>query len=338
MVFGDFRPTASACRAVTRRWLLAILGIAVIAGPFRASAQATTKPRRIGVLARASFSTFVFARLFPAALAELGYHEGVDVVLDWRSADGDAEALPKLAAGLVAAGADVILAVTNSETAAARSATTTIPIIMLAATNPVETGLVASLARPGGNVTGSAWSAPETAGKALQILKEAVPDVRRVGFVLGVGLPEQAIYADAMRAAASVIGVTFDTVLVGRTEDGVDALRRFHRGVGDALVVSFSAGRIEAVLEYAAQNRLPTLCTVRGWIEAGGLIAYIPSAAEAVVRTARYVDRILKGARPRDLPVEQPTRFELVVNLKTAKALGLTLPPALLARADELIE
>lgn len=309
-----------------------------VAGPFEASAQLSTKPRRIGVLARAPFSTFVFARLFPAAMAELGYREGVDVVYDWRSAEGDASVLPYLAAALVAGGADVIVAVTNSETAAARNATTTVPIIMVAAADPVDTGLVKSLAHPGGNVTGSAWSAPETAGKALQILKEAVPDTRRVGFMLSAGIPEQAMYAERLGAAAAALGIAFETVEVGQRDDGIAALREFHRGSGDALVVSFSAGRQDAVLGYAVRNRLATLCTVRGWIDAGGLIAYIPSASEAVTRTARYVDRILKGAQPPDLPVEQPTRFDLVVNLKTANALGLSLPPSLLARADEVIE
>jgi ABC-type uncharacterized transport system substrate-binding protein len=323
---------------MNRRDLLALLGSAAISAPPWASAQPASEPRRIGILFRASFSTVVFGRLFSAALAELGYREGVDVVLDWRSAEGNVKALPDLAAGLVAAGAVVIVAVTNSDIAAARNATTTVPIVMLAAVDPVETGLVESFAHPGGNLTGSAWSASETLGKALQILKEAVPDVRRVGFVVGHGVPEHAIYADAVRVAASAVGVAFETVEVGRDEDGLAALARFHRGPGDALVVTFGAGRMDAVLGYAARNRLPTLCTVRAGIEAGGLIAYIPSAAEATTRTARYVDRILKGARPQDLPVEQPTRFELVINLKTAKALGLVVPPSLLARADEVIE
>lgn len=322
---------------MNRREFAAGLLLAV-AGPLEAPAQLTTKPRRIGVLARAPFSTFVFARLFPTAMAELGYREGVDVMYDWRSAEGDASVLPNLAADLVGGRVDVIVAVTNSETAAARNATTTVPIIMLAAIDPVDTGLVQSLAHPGGNVTGSAWSASETVGKALQIFKEAVPDTRRVGLMLSAGIPEQAIYAERVRAAAAALGVAFETVEVGQRDDGVAALRQFHRGSGDALVVTFSAGRRDAVLGYAVRNGLATLCTVRGWIEAGGLIAYIPSAGEAVARTARYVDRILKGAQPANLPVEQPTRFELVVNLKTATALGLTLPQSLLARADEVIE
>jgi putative ABC transport system substrate-binding protein len=321
-----------------RRDVVALLSGTIVVWPLGVAGRSGSKPSRIGVLAGASLSTFPFTRRFPSALARLGYNEGIDIVLDWRSAEDDSETLTMLADGLVALAVDVIVAITNPEIFAAQRATTSIPIIMVAAADPVGTGLVPSLSRPGGNVTGSAWFPSETAGKIVAILKDAAPGSSRVGFVCGAEFPGKAGYVDAMSAAAMTVGIGFDTVEVGRAADVADVLAAFQRGPGDALIVSTTAGNMHAILAYAAQHRIPAIYMARGWVDSGGLMGYLPSVTEAVERTARYVDRILKGARPGELPVEQPTRFELVVNLKTARAIGLELPPSLLAAADEVIE
>jgi putative tryptophan/tyrosine transport system substrate-binding protein len=254
-------------------------------------------------------------------------------VLEWRSAEGRAEIIDSVAAEVAGTKPDVIVAVVNPEIRAAQKATTTIPIVMVAATVPVEAGFADSMTRPGGNITGGAFYTPELYAKMLAVFKEGVPHIRRVALLPGL-LPGFPLEFEALVAGAAKLGLVLRRVDVPHP-DAVEAW-----GADSFFVnpVGAVAARRDLVLDFMVRHRLPALSGVRGLIEAGGLMAYIPNATEAVRRTARYVDRILKGAKPADLPLEQPATFELVLNLRTAKAIGLEFAPSFLALADELIE
>jgi putative ABC transport system substrate-binding protein len=315
------------------------LTLSLLAVPFASGAQPAGKVWRIGVLIGAPRETPRYAP-FHQGLRELGYVEGQNLVLEWRSSGGQAERFPALAAELVRLQVDVIVAGDNPAIAAAQQATSTIPIVMVLAMDPVRTGFVGSLARPGGNTTGLSVQATDIQGKALQLLKEAVPTAFRVAVLWDATEPGRRIQAAEAEEAARALGLAVHLV-------GVRSLAEL-----DSLFTAMARERVDAVLVHSsqmigthrariaalvAQSRLPTIGP-SWWAEAGGLMSYSGKDSDRFQRAAYYVDRILKGTKPADLPVEQPMRFELVINLKTAEALGLTIPPILLLQADEVIQ
>jgi putative ABC transport system substrate-binding protein len=279
---------------------------------------------------------------FRQGLRELGWVEGQNIVIDYRFAEGRLDRLPDLAAELVRLKVDLIVSLGTQGVTAAKNATETIPIVMIAVRDPVGAGLIASLAHPGGNVTGvSGYAGLETVAKQLELLKETVPKIRRVAILLN---PTNAYHSLAVRevnVAAQTLGVQLQLLEArGPNEfDGAFAAMVKER-VGALLVLSdvIFNSHASRLADLAARSRLPTAYAVRESVEAGGLMSYGPGFLELYRRSAAYVDKILKGAKPADLPVEQPTKFELVINLKAAKALGLEVPPLLIAQADELIE
>ena len=318
---------------------LALIGAAPIAG----QGLQSDKVYRLGYLSqptRASVERGVEA--FERALRDLGWIEGKNLVIEYRWADGDVERLPVLAAELVRDKVDVIVAPAGTAALAAKSATTTIPIVMIFPSDPVGSGLVASLARPGANVTGTSFTAgPEIFAKQLQILKEAVPKVSRLAVLRNPADPGWSVQGREIEHAARSLGVRVQYVDARGDEELDSAFAAMARERADALLVSGSSTFLahrNRIAELALKARLPTMENFREMVEVGGLMAYAVNMSAFVGRSVVYVDKILKGARPADLPVEQPTKFELVVNLKTAKALGLTLPTSVLQRADELIQ
>ena len=329
---------------MTRRAFLGTLASALLAAPLAAGAQATKAPR-VGYLYAGSRSSPGAQRrldIFRQGLRDLGYVESPNIVIEYRGAEGRYDRLPDLAAELVRLKVDVIVAVPTAAAVAAKNATATIPIVMVGAASPVELGLIASLARPGGNVTGLSYSVSvETFGKELELLKEIVPEVRRVAILTNPANPVHALAISNVKVAARSLGVQLQLLEArGLNEfDGAFAAMAKER-VGALLIVADSMFLLHAarLADLAARSRLPAAYGYRDSVEAGGLMAYGPSLPDLWRRAAGYVDKILKGARPADLPVEQPTKFELVINLKTGKALGLTIPPSLLLRADEVIQ
>jgi len=298
---------------------------------------------RVGYLTLASREqSLPVVRVFDEGLRSLGYRVGENVVIEYRFADGDMEQLPALAADLVRIGADIILSTFNPITAAAMKATTTIPIVMINSIDPVGTGLIASLARPGGNVTGfSGDTGSEIFGKRLELMKEILPHLSRVGVLFNPNVAVNRSRLASMGETARVVGLT----LIPVEARGLDALEQAFATIvgersqalvvlGDSVLFNYR-GQIGVM---AARDRLPAIAPARDFAEAGLLLTYGPDLRDLFRRSAVFVDKIFKGAKPADLPVEQPTKFELVINLKTAKALGVEVPPSLLARADEVIE
>jgi putative ABC transport system substrate-binding protein len=312
----------------------------LLATRLAAEAQPTVRIPRVGVLSPAPAAAVGRApyHAFREALSELGYVEDRNIVLEFRFADGKYQRLPQLAAELARLEVDVIVTDGGDTVArAAMNATRTIPIVMGTSRDPIGAGLVASLARPGGNVTGFIFRAVELAGKLLQILKEMVPAVTRVAVLWDpeTGAPQFRVAETAARS----LGVKLMSLPVRGTLDldaAFETARRQRAGALLQLSSRMMSDNREAIAERALKHRLPGMGEI-GFAEAGGLASYGPRAADNFRRAAVYVDKILKGARPGDLPVEQPTKFALIINLKTAKALGLTIPPTLLARADEVI-
>jgi putative ABC transport system substrate-binding protein len=321
-----------------KRLALALLAFALLAVPLAAGAQPARKISRIGWLAPTALEGTL--RAFREALRDLGQVEGQTFAVELRSAEDDLERLSKLATELVRSRVDVIVAVSPPAILAARRATDTIPIVMSfwGTTGLIETGMVASFNRPGGNVTGVHMLAAELDGKRLELLLQAVPRARRVG-VLD---PGPGFTLAEVRRVADAVGVQLHGTVVGRGRDGYhQAFEAVAKAQVDALLVpSFPRFFKEApeIIELARQRRIPAMYEWSSMARDGGLMAYGPTLAELLGRAAAFVDRILKGARPGDLPIEQPTKFELVINLKTAKALGLTIPLSVLARADEVIQ
>ena len=323
-----------------RRAFLAVANIGLVSAPAVARAQQAGKVHRIGFLSLQSPMTST-TEAFQQGLREMGYVEGRNLIIEYRWADRKAERLPELAADLVRLKVDVIVTVAAPTVEAARRATSTIPIVMAAAADPVGSGLVASLAHPGANVTGLSALSTELAGKRLQLARELVPKATRVAVLAHRSTSATRLFLEEMRTAAQQIGVQLVVQEVNEAGDLSGAFAAMQRERAQALIVQvtpFSADNARRIVELAAQHRLPAMYDVRSFVEAGGLISYGPSLLEMFRRAAFYVDKILKGAKPADLPVEQPTKFELVINLKTAKALGLTIPPSLLGRADEVIQ
>jgi putative ABC transport system substrate-binding protein len=314
--------------------------LSLLAAPLAAQAQPAGKVYRIGTLNLGSPSRSPLAEAFWQGLRELGYVEGRNVIVEERWAEGRPERLPGLAADLVRLKVDVIVA-DGTVALAAKQATTTIPIVMPLSNDPVRAGLVASLARPGGNVTGQAFLSEDLGGKWLELLKEAVPRVSRVAVLWHPASGGQG-QLRASEAAAQSLGVHFQALKVERADEFSVAFGQARTNRADALIVSSSAFFYQhrtLLVELATKQRLPTIYHHKDFVVgSGGLMSYGPNLQDMFRHAAIYVDKILKGANPADLPVEQPTKFELVLNLKTAKALGLTIPPAVLARADEVIQ
>ena len=277
---------------------------------------------------------------FRQGLRDFGYVEGHNLVIAYRGAEGQEERLPALAAELVGLPVEVIVAVSPAATRAAQHATTSIPIVMIAG-DPVGAGFVASLAHPGGNITGLSLMMAELPGKRLELLKETVPQSTRVAVLANPAFPFYKLYLNNLTVAAQALGLSLSVMEVHRADELDPAFAALSREGADALMVLADPALMENLLgrvaDLAATHRLPTMYNWKMYVEAGGLMSYGPSLPDSHRRAATYVDKILKGAKPADLPVEQPTKFELVINLKTAKALGITFPPTLLMLADEVI-
>jgi len=324
-------------------WFFLVLALCILLGPLTAPAQRANKVPRIGVLWGGPVA---FARPYVEAgrraLGELGYVEGKDFTVEYRFGERRPGAVDALAAELVQLKVDVIVAAGDPAIHAARRATKTIPIVMVAAGDPVRGGLVASLARPGGNITGMTFLSRELAAKRLEILKEAVPTASRVAVLWNPDNPGGLLGFKATQAAAETLRLTLQSLEVRTATDIERAFRSMADEHVQAVIVltdpvtAALGGKL--VADLATKSRLPVMCELREFTESGGLISYGPSLLSMAQRAAVYVDKILKGAKPADLPVEQPTKFELVINMKTAKALGLTIPPSVLVRADEVMQ
>ncbi len=321
------------------------LVVGLLSAPLAAEAQQPGKVARIGVLASAPPTTPEVSRnwgAFRQGLGERGWVEGQNIVIEYRWAEGRVERFPSLAAELVSLKLDLIVAGSTSGARAAKQATSTIPIVMVYVTDPVGGGLVASLARPGGNVTGLTFQVgPEIVGKQLELLKEAVPKVSRVAVLLNPDSRSSPIFLKETQAAARVLAVKLQLLEVRSPNELEGAFTAMTRERADALLVlpgPFTFAHARRIADLAAKSRLPAAYPFRESAEAGGLMAYAANAPDMMRRAATYVDKILKGAKPADLPVEQPTKFEFIINLKAAKALGLPIPQSVLIRADEVIQ
>jgi ABC-type uncharacterized transport system substrate-binding protein len=306
-----------------------------------AEAQQQKKKPRIGFLAINSVSASApSVEAFRLGLRQLGYVEGQNILIEWRYADGRSDRLPDLAAELVRIKIDVIVTSATSPTQAAKKATNTIPIVIASHNDPIGAGLVASLAHPGGNVTGLSNIAIELSGKRLELLKEIVPQVSRVAILRIPSAPATPPQMKEMELAAHSLGIKLQPADWETLEDLDNAFATMVKGNSEALI-TFSGPRFglyrTRIIELAAKNSLPTMYPDTVYAAAGGLMSYGVNTVDLYRRAAIYVDKILKGAKPADLPVEQPTKFELVINLKTAKQIGLIIPPNVLARADRVI-
>ena len=301
-------------------------------------AQPSAKVWRIGVL----LHNFRLERLrLRALLPEVGLEEGRNLQFEIRSTQGQLDRLDALAAELVAAKVDLIVAPNNTEVLAAKRATQSIPILMLFAAAPVETGLVASLARPGGNVTGTTTNAPELAGKMVEILRETVPRMSRIVFLNEPEYPGMALYQRSAEQAAAAYGLKAATLAVRGPADIDEALRSLERQRPDGVLVATTGaivGHYRRIVEFMAVQRLPAIYSTAFPVRDGGLVAYAPDFNAMARRNVAMIDKILKGVRPADIPVEEPAEFELVVNLKTARSLGLTVPTSILVRASEVLQ
>lgn len=324
-----------------RRQFIAALGGAAVALPLTARAQQAGKQPTIGFLGGGTSSA---QSLWTAALVqrlrELGWIEGRTIAIEYRWAEGRSDHLADIAAEFVRLKVDVIVTHSTEPVLAAKRATSVIPIVFGAATDPVGNGLVASLARPGGNITGLSLQSTDLAGKRLELLREAVPGLRRLAIMANVGAPGAVLEMRETQAVARTLGLEVATVEIRRAEDITPAFEAL-KGRADALYVCseplLNTNRTRVNI-LALGARLPTVHAFREYVEAGGLMSYGANFPDLFRRAADYVDKILRGARPAEIPVEQPTKFDLVINLITAKALGLTVPPTMLARADEVIE
>jgi putative tryptophan/tyrosine transport system substrate-binding protein len=326
-----------------RDTVLALLALG--AAPLAAEAQQAAKVARIGWLSLNLAAAPHMPEAFRQGLRDLGYVEGRNVVIEYRDAEGKPERLPALAAELVALKVDVILAAGSPQALAAKHATKTIPIVFAtASSDPVTSGLVTSLARPGGNVTGLSGLGPELIGKCLELLTQVVPGVSRVAALWQPGAVGERAETEMLKGAevaGRALGVQLQFVEARGPDDFDRAFSDMTRARASALTMLPSAmffNERRRLMDLAAKNRLPAVYQWREFVDAGGLMSYGPHGPDLFRRAATYVDKILKGARPADLPVEQPTKFDLVVNLKTAKALGLTIPQSILVRADEIIQ
>ncbi len=319
-----------------RRDLLAFLGGAAAFWPLAGAAQRPKVPT-IGVLVVGAPGSQQFWQLFQQELRALGYVEGQSVRFEFRSDEGQASRLPELAAELVRIKVDLIVTWFTQAAHAAKQATREIPIVMALAGNPIETGLVESLARPGGNVTGMAAVGAELAGKCVELIRDMVPSARRIAALVDAPSPFSKPFLEQIRLGGAATGTTIDAIMIGSVDELDAAFSAMDKARPDAVIVQPSLPTKRAA-ELALKYQIPAVSINRFIVDEGGLMSYGFAGAELYRRAAVFVDKILKGAKPADLPVEQPTRFELVINMKTANALGLTIPRAFLARADEVIE
>ena len=324
-----------------RRAFITLLGGAAVAWPLAARGQQREKLPTIGFLGAASASaTKSWLDAFVARLRELGWIEGRTVAIEIRWSEGRRERVAEIAAEFVQLKVDVIVTSATPPTLAAKQATAVIPIVFAVVSDPVGAGLVDSLARPGGNVTGVANQTSDTAGKKLELLREAVPGLRRLAIMANVGNPASVLEMGEVQATARTLGLEVTTSEIRRAEDIAPAFEAL-KDRADALylgpdpLMNTNRTRVNIL---AVGARLPTMQGAREYVEAGGLMSYGPNFADQFRRVADFVDKILRGTKPADIPVEQPTKFDLVINLTTAKALRLEVPASLLARADEVIE
>jgi ABC-type uncharacterized transport system substrate-binding protein len=325
-----------------RRAFISLLGGAAAAWPLAARAQQTGKLPTIGYSGGGTPSTdSQRVAAFLQRLHELGWAEGRNVVIEYRWPEGRNDRIAEIAVELVRIKVDVIVTTGTPGALAAQQATSVIPVVMTTVADPVGSGLVASLARPGGNITGLSLQQADLAGKRLELLREVIPALRRLAILANVSNPNAVPEMGQVQAAARTLGLEVAVFEIRRAEDIAPAFEALIKDrsealyvVGDALLTT---NRIR-INTLALGARLPTSCATREFVEVGGLMSYGPNFPDLFRRSADYVDKILRGAKPSDLPIEQPTKFDLVINLIAAKALGLTVPPTLLARADEVIE
>ncbi len=320
-------------------WASILVAVVMLAVAVLAEAQQPKKVPRIGYLTNTPVSAASASReAFRRALREVGYVEGENIIIEWRSGEGNRDRQRALAADLVRLKIDVIVAGGSGDIRAAKEATATIPIVMVQGGDPVGSGFVASLARPGGNITGLATLRPELSGKQLELLKEIVPKLSRVAVF---ATPDYAQIQKEIDLAAGALGVKVQYLDIQSPKDFESAFQAAAKGRAEAVIVQVSGPNLDPrraeILELGAKSRLPVIYRNREIVEAGGLMTYGVNLNDLARRAATYVDKILKGANPADLPVEQPMKFEFVINLKTAKQIGLTIPPNVLARADKVI-
>ena len=322
--------------------LVAGLVIGIVVAPALAEPQQSSKVARIGwfgATTRSGNEDLIAG--FREGLKQLGYEEGRNVVIEYRFADGSFDRLPGLAAELVALGLDVIAVSSTPAALALKGATKTVPIVIVGVGNPEKSGIVASLVRPGANITGVAGAFGDFAAKWVELLRQAAPKAGRVGYLYSSSNADNRLRANDVIAAGKTLGAVVQGFPVASLVEVETQLAAIARTRMQAVVVDSDAtlrARRSETIEFLARARLPAIYGGRDYVDAGGLMSYAPSRPEMARRAATYVDKILKGAKPADLPVERPTRFELVLNLKTAKSIGVTFPPGLLRRADEILQ
>ena len=328
-------------RTVLSRLVALAAGSALTGTWLVARAQQAATPRHIGVLLAVVTPVGKEAQAFRQGLLEAGYTEGREVAVEWRSAEGDYARIPELVADLVHRKVDVIVVDTTVATRALKRATSTIPIVMTIVSDPVGSGLVPNLAHPSGNVTGFSLMMPDLTPRRLQLLKEAIPRLTRVAVLWNPDSPFHTRLLQELKATAPLLSLELSLVGVRTSEELTSAFSAISRGHPQALYINEDPlffNHRTLLLGLALKFRLPNVSGVREYVDAGGLMSYGANYEDVFRRSAGYVDRILKGAKPGDLPIEQPTKFELVVNLKTAKALGVVIPESILVRADEVIQ
>jgi putative ABC transport system substrate-binding protein len=323
---------------MSQKILCFALSAMLLALCFPAEAQQPTKIPRIGY--QSAGSSGEREEAFRQGLRELGYVEGQNIVIEWRFAQGKPDQVPRNAAGLVQLKVDVIVTGGPTDTRAAKAATSTIPIVMTNEGDPVGTGLVASLSRPGGNITGLATLSPELNGKRLELLKETLPRLSHVVALRGPGSQGSAVTLKETEVVARSLGLKLKFQVVKEPDDlnrAFEAITKVRTGALIAVAGPFATAQRKRIVEFAAKSRLPAIYYRQEFVEDGGLMSYATDPNDLARRAAVFVDKILKGTKPADLPVEQPTKFQLVINLKAAKQIGLTIPPNVLARADRVI-
>jgi putative ABC transport system substrate-binding protein len=324
-----------------REFIILAGAAATIAWPAPLFAQQYRSKFRIGYLVGAGDAHTETVAEFRKEMKTLGWIEGRDVIVEFRSAEGDVHRFPSMAAELVALDVDLIVAYSTPAALAAKAASQRIPIVFAMVSDPVESGLIANLARPGGNATGWSNMLADTSGKLLELVKGAIPTANRVAVIWSPANQGKVLDFKSVQTAAGSVGVLLQSYEAPTPQDLDGALRRISKNRPDALIIfvdSVTLSHRRQIAEFAARQRLPAIYQVKEFVEAGGLMSYGVNMIRQSRRTAVYVDKILKGAKPGDLAVEQPTEFEMIINLKTAKALGLSVPASLHARADEVIE
>ncbi len=324
-----------------RRNVLQMTALTALCHALPGFAQPTPKVYRIAVLSQVFARSERIMMYLERRLAELGYQEGRNLVIDFQYADGKPELLPGLAAQLLAAKPDLIVAPLNPEVAVLKRSTATIPIVMLFASSPVDSGLIASLARPGGNITGTMAMAPATAGKATQVLRDAVPGLSRITWLCEPDYPGMAQYKREIEKACTAMGLHLTMLDVRNLSDLEAALAATARARPEGVAVSMTGVMLSnelRIIEFMSRTKIPTLYTTPRPVRSGGLMSYSTDMLAIMDRDAWMIDKILKGTKPSEIPVEEPTKFSFQINLKTARAMGFTFPQALLVQADGVFE